>query len=379
VTAAPTVIRRWEPALGRFLVYSTKTRRLEVTGSQKRVSDAREVSPEEGASTDALTAPMKIFLGLTRACDLNCPFCFARGGEYGSPMTAQTIQQVIRQAAQMGVFEVRLTGGEPTVHPDFFEIVASIGRLGMNVSLNTHGSYEPQLLRKLITSSVDDVRVSIDGPEELHDALRGAGTFQRAVEATRRLKAAGKRVRLNTMVFRDNRDVLDQIVALAEELGVPVRFCPMRPIGRARRPAFARAHVFSVEEWHRIEDDLAGRGLFQKNVSCFSIEDLEDFSRCMGPEAGLDEAHCSSWITQMGIDPEGETYAGGRIDDVDKSLSVGSVRETPLGELWKRALEDVTRRVLPRFPRCAACDPVRTWQVWLGQLTPRASRSRHLY
>jgi MoaA/NifB/PqqE/SkfB family radical SAM enzyme len=326
-----------------------------------------------------LTGPMKVFIGITRACDLDCPFCFARGGQYGQQMSRQTIEGVIHQAAEMGVFEFRLTGGEPTVHPNFFDLVELIAGLGMNVSVNTHGAYNARLLQRMMESPVDDIRVSIDGPAAIHDALRGAGTFQRAVETTRQMKAAGKMVRLNTMVCRDNREMLDQMVALGEELGVPVRFCPMRPIGRARHPEFARAHVFSVAEWHQIENELEKRGLFRKNVSCFSIEDLEDFSRCAGPQAGLDEAHCSSWITQMGIDPEGEAYAGGRIDDIDKALSVGSIRDLPLNVLWKRALEDVARRVLPRFPRCAACDPVRMWKIWGDQLAPAPSRSRHLY
>ncbi len=81
----------------------------------------------------------------------------------------------------------------------------------------------------------------------------------------------------------------------------------------------------------------------------------------------------------FGIDPEGETYAGGRIDDIDKALSVGSVTDTALSELWRLAVRAVRERVLPRFPNCAQCDPRRRWETWGAQLARGPTRSRHLY
>jgi MoaA/NifB/PqqE/SkfB family radical SAM enzyme len=372
------LIRRWEPGINAALLYSVKNRKLMILDPQKDSPLARQIFPQEPPAPGTLSAPLKVFFGITRACDLDCGFCFARGGHYGRSLGTQTIIKVIREAADMGVFEFRLTGGEPTVHHDFFQIVELIDELGMNVSLNTHGAYDPDMLARIIASPVDDVRVSIDGPEDVHDLLRGRGVFQRALNTTRKLRDVGKKVRLNTMVFQGNRDVLDEMAKLAVDLGVPVRFCPMRPIGRARNPAFAERHVLSTDEWRQIEDDLAERGLFRKNISCFSIEDLEDFSQCPGMATGLEEALCSPWITQMGIDPEGDTYAGGRIDDIDKSLSVGSVADQPLVVLWKRAVQDVAQRVLPRFANCAKCSSVQMWQVWIEQLK-RPAQSSHLY
>lgn len=181
------------------------------------------------------------------------------------------------------------------------------------------------------------------------------------------------------MVYRSNAEALDAIIDLAAELGVTLRLCPMRAIGRARKPVFAQKHVLCPNEWHRIENNLVTRGLFRKHVSCFSIDDLEDFSYCPGPTTGLEEAHCSPWVTQMGIDPEGETYAGGRIDDIDKALSVGSVTNTALSDLWRLAMRAVRERVLPRFSNCTQCDPRRRWEIWCAQLARGPTQSRHLY
>lgn len=306
--------------------------------------------------------------------------CFARGRDYPAPpLAAEELARIIREAAAMRVFEIRVTGGEAYCVPEFFSLVELMDELGINVSINTHGAYSPAILQRMIESPVDDIRISIDGPELIHDGLRGKDTFARAVRATRELVAAGKRVRLNTMVFKGNQDVLDEMVDLANSLNVRVRFCPMRAIGMASRPEFAAKHVLSREAWHRIEQDLAARGLFKLNVSCFSIDDLEDFSACPGPEIGLEEVLCGPWHTQMGIDAEGQAYAGGRIDDIAKSLSVGSMRDYPLRVLWQRALRDVFDRLLPQFPNCTNCRPRTIWDIWNAQLSQAPSSSRHLY
>ncbi len=307
MTGVDQIIVRWEPMFQRCLVYSRKTKALD-TASAAELQSSWLVT-HRSPPTDGLVAPMKIFLAITRACDLDCPFCFARGRRYGSPMSTGTIVQVIHQAADAGVFEIRLTGGEPTVHPAFFDIAALIDHLGMNCSLNTHGAFHEPLIEKLIDSPVDDIRISIDGPEEIHDSLRGNGSFQRAIRTVGALRESGKSVRVNSMVYRGNADALDTIIDLAAELGVSLRLCPMRAIGRAREPVFAQTYVLCQNEWHRIEDNLATRGLFRKHVSCFSIDDLEDFSHCPGPTAGLEEAHCSPWVTQMGIDPNGTNFS----------------------------------------------------------------------
>jgi MoaA/NifB/PqqE/SkfB family radical SAM enzyme len=374
-------IRRWEPGIDKVFLYERESRTLKIMPSDGKANvPAHVVVPKIQPAPGTLSAPMKLFIGCTRRCDLDCPMCFARGRKYPQrEMSFESIGHIVSQAAEMGVFEIRLTGGEPTVHPRFFDLVESMDEAGINVSINTHGAYDGRLLERIIDSPVDDIRISIDGPQEIHDSLRGEGVFARAINSVRAIKAAGKRVRINAMVFKGNVYVLEEMAGLAETLGVRIRFCPMRAIGRAREPSFARKNILSREEWHRIERALAERGLFKRGVSCFSLEDTEDFTQCEGMDAGLEECQCGPWLTQMGIDPEGETYSGGRIDDISKALSVGSVLEYPLVVLWKRAVQDVFDRVLPKFPNCSSCSPAAMWREWTEQLSKEPTHSRHLY
>jgi MoaA/NifB/PqqE/SkfB family radical SAM enzyme len=196
-------ITRREPGIGTVLVFSRKHEHLE-TLDPDALPNGSAVSAHASVDTPpgTLSAPFKLFIACTRKCDLDCPMCFSRGDHESPPeMTGQTVLRMISEAAAMGVLEVRLTGGEPTVHPSFFDFIQSAHREGMQTSVTTHGAYGPRLLQKMIEAPVDDVRISIDGPEAIHDALRGPGTFRRAVTSVRELKAAGKTVRINTMVY----------------------------------------------------------------------------------------------------------------------------------------------------------------------------------
>jgi len=170
-------ILRWEADLNCFLSYERATRQLEITFPDT-TQDASLERPPAG-SPRALSAPLKVFIGITRACDLECPFCFARGRRYGRPMSTTNIRSIIHQAADMGVLELRLTGGEPTVHPDFFRIIGWIEQLGMNCSINTHGVFSDRTLPLLTASKVDDIRISVDGPEDIHiDKALSVGTVR---------------------------------------------------------------------------------------------------------------------------------------------------------------------------------------------------------
>lgn len=374
-------VQRAEPGIGKVIRYCRSTQRLEFLDSpEPPPAGSRLCDPDGAPGPGHLAAPLKLFISCTRRCDLDCPMCFAKDPSYQqSPVSAEDVHSVLSQAGEMGILEVRLTGGEPTVHPHFFEFVDHIVDLGINTSMNTHGAYSRRLLKKVAACPIDDVRVSIDGPEVVHDSLRGKGTFRRAVRTVRRLKGTGKKVRINTIVFRANVDKLEPMVSLARDLGVVIRFCPMRAIGRAAEPSFAGENVISPTEWRAVESRLAERGLLDQGVICFSGDEVEDLSLCSGMQAGLEECLCAPYLTQMGIDPEGEAYAGGCIDDVDKKFSVGSVQKLPLRTLWYRATQNVVRRILPRFSNCAGCSPKRMWQVWTEQLMGPENESRHLY
>src|SRR3990172_6447646 len=87
----------------------------------------------------ARIAPFCVWVELTRACNLKCPYCGASNQGASSSLPAAQIAEMFQQFAQCGVFEVRLTGGEPTLHPEFSKIVDAAARIGLFVSVNSNG------------------------------------------------------------------------------------------------------------------------------------------------------------------------------------------------------------------------------------------------
>jgi MoaA/NifB/PqqE/SkfB family radical SAM enzyme len=372
---------RPEPGICKVLIYSRKKHLLEVCDTYELPDrPSRTLSPLADPAPGTLCAPIKLFIACTRKCDLNCPMCFAVRKHCSQPeMSTETISRIITQAAYMGVFEIRFTGGEPTLHPHFFDLIGLVNRNGMNISLSTHGAYHPRLLKRMIASPIDDFRISIDGLEDVHDSLRGKGAFRRTVTAVRELRSTGRTVRINTMVYRGNIDVLGQLAELAHELNVQIRFCPLRAIGRAMGTPFADRNVLSPDEWCEIRNRFSQPGWQEQGVLCFSVEDNQNFESCKGPGAGFEECKCSPYLTQMGIDPEGEAYAGGCTDAIAKTLSVGSVSKHPLSILWVRAQQDVFDRILSRYPECVACAPEEILEDWMRELANKPRQSRHIY
>ena len=170
----------------------------------------------------------RLELHVTWTCPERCVFCSEdhRMAAF-SPFAAtwSRLSQVIRKHAERGVEAVHFTGGEPTIHPRFVDLLALARSLGMRTSVGTIGTMlaRPDFARRAVPL-LDEALFSLHAPNAaLHDALaRRDGSFDtvtRAIAAAREL-APGFRAAVNTVVTRRNIEVLPDTVALAAELGV---------------------------------------------------------------------------------------------------------------------------------------------------------------
>jgi MoaA/NifB/PqqE/SkfB family radical SAM enzyme len=139
------------------------------------------------------------------------------------PTTWGRVAKVLREHAEHGVQHLHLTGGEPTVHPRFLDVLRLARKLGMRTSVGTigtrlaHESFAAEALPLL-----DEALFSLHGPDAAtHDALtRRDGSFERQVHAIRRaVRQPGLMVGVNTVVCRDNVQSVQATVDLAESLG----------------------------------------------------------------------------------------------------------------------------------------------------------------
>ncbi|MBN2432663.1 MAG: radical SAM protein [Acidobacteria bacterium] len=203
----------------------------------------------EGIRRPALRS---LFLHLTDSCNLHCLHCYTtRSSCTGSSRIDTTaVRKLLHEAADLGGKSVTLSGGEPLLHPGLREIIEEFsGRL--SISLLTNGTLIDEPWATFLSKHRVSIQLSLDGSTaEIHDFIRGPGTFAQVKRAITLLQRAGlsDRLNLSTTVMSRNVADLSDIIRLAEKLGIPyVRFLPLRRIGMAR------------EEWQAIGQGLTLR------------------------------------------------------------------------------------------------------------------------
>ena len=177
---------------------------------------------------------------MTRSCNLNCVHCRAAAerGPYAGELGTKKCVELLDQIAQVGRPIVILTGVEPLLREDVFELAQHGTQLGLRMVMATNGTIlTPEVAEKLKSSGIQRVSISIDGDRaEEHDRFRKVpGAFEAALEGIGLLKKAGIEYQINTTVTRQNAHQIDKILELAVGLGaVAHHIFLLVPTGRAR-------------------------------------------------------------------------------------------------------------------------------------------------
>jgi radical SAM protein with 4Fe4S-binding SPASM domain len=156
-------------------------------------------------------------LQITNACNLRCRHCYI-GDASQSELSPHAVRTILKEFEEMQGLRVLITGGEPVLHKKFSEINEMLPDFFLRKVLFTNGV----LLKKNIISDlkVDEIQVSIDGLEQGHDGIRGAGTYRRSLEAVKNALDAGFDVSISTMVHRGNLADFDRMEHLFRNMGI---------------------------------------------------------------------------------------------------------------------------------------------------------------
>ena len=176
----------------------------------------------------------------TVACNLACVHCRASAQTRPEPdeLTTQEVFDLIDQLAEYSQPIFVISGGEPLMRPDIYDIAAYGTRRGLRVAVSPNGTLlTSEAVDRLTTAGVKRISVSIDGSTaERHDAVRGVpGAFDEAMEGLARSRDTGLGFQLNTTVMRQTRDDLAAIRDLAVRIGAEAWHVFMLvPTGRGR-------------------------------------------------------------------------------------------------------------------------------------------------
>ena len=153
----------------------------------------------EGRTPPAPKGPVVIW-NLTRRCNLTCKHCYALSADmhYPGELSTEEAKATMADLKAAGVPALILSGGEPLLRPDIFELAAHARELGLGVSLSSNGTLiDAERADRIAAAGFDYVGVSIDGLRETHDKFRRLqGAFDRSLAAVRLLRERGVKVGL---------------------------------------------------------------------------------------------------------------------------------------------------------------------------------------
>lgn len=323
---------------------------------------------EIGVDADAchMVAPNRLYLELTRACNLRCQMCYNAGGRaLPDELSTAEWKGVLDQMACAGVFEARFTGGEATLRPDFLEILDYALAKGFYTSLATNGIWPAELKREICRRLIDDVIVSLEGPPEINDQFRVGGSFTETFGTIIALKQVGiKKVRINTVLSKLNWQRVEPLLAICEQYDLLlIDFIHPRPFGRG---AEAQAMMLSAEEtfaFNRLVKQWRAKYPKAKVIMDFDL--LADKEPQRHPIVPRIHA-CPAGREFAFVSPQGNVFPCGvaPVHDInlmaerERELFVaGNLREKSLLDIWHhspiwQAYRDL-RQCKP--PKCFTC------------------------
>lgn len=319
-----------------------------------------------------LPAPFLIVWNFTNMCNLRCRHCYQRADRpLPDELTLEEKLRLVDQLDEAGVAAIALSGGEPTIHPHFLEVVKYISDKGIYAAVATNGwrFAEREFLEKAVRAGLRYAEVSLDSASpRRHDSFRGvSGSWERAVRALENLVRLGIDHAMAVTITRYNIDEVDEILDLAESIGVRrVVFFNFVPVGRGVEIADLDLDPLEREEFmrHIYREMKKRRFMIVTTAPQYGRVVLQ-----MSGEREVAPTHfyvggdivtrsvaefvggCGAGRIYAGIQPNGVV-----VPCVFLPIPVGSVRERSFREIWEsspvlKTLRD--RSLLKRF--CGSC------------------------
>ena len=215
----------------------------------------------EECSIDERYGPRRLTVELTNSCNLHCGYCLrdedALYHTRAQFLPLEFLRRVIRESRDAaGVAEINFTGGEPSLHPQFAELIHVCGEEGVKASFVTNGWNFEKILPALLAhrKGLNHVAFSLDGPTaKSHDGWRGQGSFVRLIRAFTRCHHHGLPFIIKTSLRRDTFAHLEEIAMFAARMGAAaLAFAHVMPTSAA----YLSDVALSVEERRQAEEEI---------------------------------------------------------------------------------------------------------------------------
>ncbi len=292
-----------------------------------------------------------VFWETTAGCNLTCRHCrrldLAQDGLAPGDMNTETSLRLIDSIVKFARPILVLSGGEPMIRPDIFELARYASDRGLPVALATNGTMiDGEVADRIVASGVRRVAISFDGSDAaVHDLFRGLpGSFDKAAEGFRALHERGMSMQVNCTVARHNDHQLDEIVALAGKLDADaLHFFMLVPVGcgveLSKKQQLSPQRYEEVLNW--VYDKTLENPDLQIKATCaphyFRIILQRGGKEMLTKGHGHGTMHtmtrgCLAGTAVCFVSHTGEVFPCGYLP-----VSAGNVKETAFEEIWNES------------------------------------------
>ena len=318
-------------------------------GIVRKARFAELLKPEQEYQTYPTGYRSEVHWSITGACNLKCRHCFmsAPHAKHGSPSHEQ-IMAIVDQLAECGIFRAGLTGGEPLIRGDFWEIAEALKERGISIIYTNGWLVDEALLDGLeIRGFRPAFQLSFDGIG-WHDFLRGVpGAEERTVKALKLLQERKHPVSVSMCIHRKSRPVLRESVNLLASLGVrSIKVGSMMEMGEWLNPELRDLQLTEEEELEMFleyipqyfEDNapvsimMAGSFMYTPGDGKWAIYNVRE---CTGPDERLAPS-CGVLTNHFYIGADGMVCPCMGMGDCGYAPHFPNLFETPLRDILNR-------------------------------------------
>jgi radical SAM protein with 4Fe4S-binding SPASM domain len=337
-------------------------------------ADALRYGQGRDAPRSAAERKPIVVWNITRRCNLACLHCYSDSAarEYPGELTWPECRAVVDDLAAYGVPAVLLSGGEPLIHPRFFDLAGYAREQGLRLTLSTNGTLiDRERAERLKALGLAYVGISLDGIGRTHDYFRGReGAFDKSVAAFRHCKAVGQKVGLRLTLSAHTIADLDAILDVVEQEDID-RVCFYHLVFSGRGAMLPTVDAGETRQaLDKIMDRAAGWSAAGRPREVLTVDQPADgaylllrMRRENDPRTAAVETLLrwngggafSSGVGIGNIDTQGDVHP----DQFWNSVTLGNVKQRPFSRIWTETQDPILLGLRDRLPRlqgrCAAC------------------------
>ncbi|MEY8353902.1 radical SAM protein [Lachnospiraceae bacterium 54-53] len=311
--------------------------------------------PDISLSKDRYETPVEMVLVLTNRCNFRCIYCYNSSGtgKTESELSLPQWLELIDQAADMGIVKCTLTGGEPMLHPHFFEILQALHRHGILAYICTNGSrISAQAVKQFVLLKQPFVQISMDSPHEfVHDRLTVTkNTLPTVKSGIRSLVREGIRVHVKAVILPETMEDSEALIEECYRIGVSQLIIDRYDLCLAGR---GDNRFFLTEEQEQTVSEVVEK----KKRQIGNAMNISTVFPPRGWKSSEDIVMCGAFYRSFTVLPDGDYPLCEKVAGIP-ALTVGNFKEMHLKEMWSspRIREIMQPKRSQVSPICHSCE-----------------------